>query len=168
MPPPWPPQMPPPRRRQWPMFAFLTVGLLVTLAVAIVGWFRPLSPKPPAAPTYSAQQVADAKAKVCAAYTKVRNAVNASTDRDKGTDPTAQLIYAINGQQALLAGSEYLRTTLSQSPATPDELAKTVRQLTDTQQQLIVQYQNNLSDSEEAPNVHALEDASSTIERLCK
>ena len=169
MPPPWPPQTPqPPRSRQWPMFALLTVGLLVTLAVAIVGWFRPVAPKPPAAPTYSAQQVADAKMKVCAAHEQVHNAIKASTARDRGSDPTTQLVFAINGQQAILAGSEYLRTTLSQQPATPDELAKTVRRLTDLFQLLVVEYQNNLPESEEQPTVNSADEATLTIERLCK
>ena len=150
------------------MFAFLLVALLITLGVAIVGWFRPLPPKPPTAPTYTDQQVADAKTKVCAAYQKVRNAINASTARDRGTDPTAQLVFAINGQQAILTGSEYLRTTLSQQPATPGELAKPIRQLTDIYLELVVEYQNNLSDSEEAPTVHAADDTAVTVQNLCK
>lgn len=168
MPPPWPPAGPPPRRRQWPIFVVLLIGLLITLAVAIVGWFRPVQPKPPAAPTYSAQQVADAKAKVCAAHEQVHNAIKASTSRDRGNDPNAQLLFAINGQQAILAGSEYLRTTLSQQPATPSELAKTVQSLTDIFQQLVVEYQNNLPESEEEPTVHSADDATLNIQRLCK
>jgi hypothetical protein len=167
-PPSWPTPVAPAGRRQWPMFAFLLVALLITLGVAIVGWFRPLPPKPPAAPTYTDQQVADAKTKVCAAYQKVRNAINASTARDRGTDPTAQLVFAINGQQAILTGSEYLRTTLSQQPATPGELAKPIRQLTDIYLELVVEYQNNLSDSEEAPTVHAADDTAVTVQNLCK
>jgi ribosomal protein S6 len=150
------------------MFTLLVLALLVALGVAIVGWFRPLPVKPAPPPTYTDQQVADAKAKVCAAHERVHSAIKASTARDRGTDPTAQLVFAINGQQALLAGSEYLRTTLSQQPATPNELAKTIRQLTDIFQELIVEYQNNMSDSEEAPAVHAADEATLTIERLCK
>ena len=168
VPSPWPGTTPPRPRRQRPTFAFLVVAILVTLGVAIVGWFRPLPAKPPAASTYTDQQVADAKAKVCAAYEKVHNAVNASTARDRGTDPTAQLVFAINGQQAMLAGSEYLRTTLSHQPATPNELAKTIRQLTDVFQELVVEYQNNMSDSEEQPTVQAADATTLAIERLCK
>jgi hypothetical protein len=149
------------------MFAFLVIALLATLAVAIVGWFRPVPAKPPPSPTYTAQQTADAKAKVCAAYQKVHNAIKASTSRDRGSDPTAQLVFAINGQQAMLAGSEYLRTTLSQQLATPSELASAVRQLTDVFQELIVEYQNNLSDAEEAPTVHAADETTLAIERIC-
>lgn len=168
LPQPWPPSLAAPRARQWPMFGFLIIALLVTLAVAIIGWFRPVPAKPPAAPTYTDQQVSDAKAKVCAAYEKVHNAINASTARDRGTDPTSQLVFAINGQQAILAGSEYLRTTLSQQPATSSELAKMVRQLTDIYQELVIEYQNNLPDSEEAPTVHAADDTALAIQRLCK
>ncbi|MGO9383211.1 MAG: hypothetical protein ACLP4W_14245 [Mycobacterium sp.] len=150
------------------MFAFLTVALLVTLGVAIVGWFRPVPAKSPPPPTYTAQQVADAKAKVCAAHDKVHNAIKASSARDRGTDPTAQLVFAINGQQAILAGSEYLRTMLSEQPATPNELAKTVQRLTDIFQELVVDYQNNLSDPEMEPTLRAGDDATLEIERLCK
>ncbi|BBY20120.1 hypothetical protein [Mycobacterium stomatepiae] len=65
------------------MFAVLVVVLLLTLGAAIVGWFRPLQPKPPLPPTYSAQQVADAKSKVCAAYEKAHSAVKGSAAREE-------------------------------------------------------------------------------------
>ena len=86
------------------MFAFLLVAFLVTLGVAIVGWFRPVPAKQPAPPTYSAQQVADAKTKVCAEYQRVHSAIKASTARDMGTDPTAQQVYGINGPTSTSSG----------------------------------------------------------------
>jgi hypothetical protein len=150
------------------MFVFLLVALLVTLGVAIVGWFRPLPPKPPAAPTYNAQQITDAKAKVCADYQKVHAAIKASASRDKGADPTSQLVFAINGQQAILTGSEYLRTTLSQQPATPSELAASIKKLTDIFQELAVDYQNGMTETEMEPTLRVGDDATGSIERLCK
>jgi hypothetical protein len=150
------------------MFTLLIVALGVTLVIAVVGWFRPLQPKPPAPPTYNGQQIADAKAKVCAAHEKVHNAIKASSARDRGTDPTAQLVFAINGQQAILAGSEFLRTTLSQQPATPDNLANTVRKLTDIFQELVVDYQNGMSDSEMESTLRASDDATVAIQEICK
>ncbi|MEM6108581.1 hypothetical protein AAHS21_20455 [Mycobacterium sp. 050272] len=150
------------------MSVFLIVALLVTLGVAIVGWFRPVQPKPPPAPTYTAKQVADAKAQVCAAHEKVHSAIKASSARERGTDPTAQLVFAINGQQSILAGSEFLRTTLSQQPATPEELARTVRRLTDIFQELVVDYQNGIPDSEMEPTLRASDDATVTIQGMCK
>lgn len=164
-PPAWPPAT---RPRQWPAVAALAIGLLVALAVAIVGWFRPLPAKPPTPPRYDAQQVADAKAKVCAAHEKVHDAIKASSARNRGTDSTDQLVFAINGQQAILAGSEFLRTTLSQYPATPENLATTVRRLTDIFQELVVDYQNGMSDSEMEPTLRASDDATIEIQGICK
>jgi hypothetical protein len=150
------------------MFAVLVVGLLVTLAVAIVGWFRPLPAKPPPAPVYSSQQVADAKTKVCAEYQKVHNAIKASTGRDVGADPTAQQIFGLTGRQALLAGSEHLRTVLSAEPATPSELAMTIRKLTNLFQEVTVDYLDSLPDAEMDPVVHAADESTLKIESLCK
>ncbi|WAC93701.1 hypothetical protein [Mycobacterium sp. Aquia_213] len=150
------------------MFAFLIVALLVTLAIAIVGWFRPVQPKPPSPPTYTAQQTADAKAKVCAAYEKVHSAIKVSTGRDMGSDPTAQQVYALTGRQALLAGSTHLRTVLSAQPATPSELATAIRKLTDLFPELTIDYLNSAPDSEMEPTVRAADEATLTVERLCK
>jgi hypothetical protein len=150
------------------MFAALLVALLLTLGVAIVGWFRPVPAKPPAPPTYSAQQVADAKTKVCAEYQKVHSAIKASTARDMGTDPTAQQVYGLTGRQALLAGSPYLRTVLSGQPATPNEVMTTIRKLTDLFQELAIDYLNSMPDSDMEPTVQAADEATLTVERLCK
>ena len=150
------------------MFAFLVVALLMTLAVAIVGWFRPIPAKTPPAPTYTDQQVADAKTKVCAAYDKVHSAVKASSVRNEGTDPTSQLAFALNGRQALLAGSAYLRTVLSAEPATPNELATTIRKLTDIFQEFVVDYLNGWTESQMASPLQAGNDATLAIERLCR
>ncbi len=69
------------------MFAFLLIALLVTLGVAIVGWFRPVPAKPPTPPHTPPNRSRDAKAKVCAAYEKVHQAVKRNTRRDQGTTP---------------------------------------------------------------------------------
>jgi hypothetical protein len=160
--------MPPAQRRQWPMFAVLLVALLVTLGVAIVGWYRPVPAKSPPAPTYSNQQVADAKAKVCAAYEKVHSAVGVSMARDGGSDPTSQLAVATSARQALLAGSEYLITTLSEEPATAPDLATTIRKLASLFQQYTVDYLNGRTNAEMESSLRAGDEATSTIERLCK
>jgi hypothetical protein len=142
--------------------------MLLALVVAIAGWFRPVQPKAPNAPTYSAQQITDAKTKVCGEYQKVHNAIKASTGRDMGTDPIAQQVYALTGRQALLAGSDHLRSTLAAQPATPSELATTIRKLADLFPELTVEYINSTPDSEMEPTVHAADEATLTVERLCK
>lgn len=140
----------------------------MTVVVAIIGWFRLSLAKPPSTPAYSAQQSADAKAKVCAAYDKVHSAVKASSARDEGADPTAQLAFALNGRQALLAGSGYLRTVLSSEPATPSDLATKVRILSDSFQELVVDYLNGLNEAQMQAPLQAGNDATVAIESLCK
>lgn len=141
----------------------------VAIGVAIGAWFRPL-PKnePPRAPTYSSQEVADAKSKVCAAYTKVHTAIAASSARDMGADPTSKLAFALNGRQALLAGSEYLRTTLVHEPATPIGLATKVQKITDVYQELVINYLNGLRDEQMEETLHDGNDAARSIEDFCQ
>lgn len=150
------------------MFAFLTVALLVTLGVAIVGWFRPLPAKPPPAPTYSDQQVADAKTKVCAAYDKVHSAMGVSMARDGGSDPTSQLAVATSARQALLAGSEYLMTTLSEDSATTPDLATAIRKLASLFRQYTIDYLNGRTNAEMESSLREGDETTATIERLCK
>jgi hypothetical protein len=166
--PPWPLAVQSVPRRQWPMFAFLVVALLLTLGVAIGAWFRPVPYWPPPGPKYTDQQVADAKAKVCAAFEKVHQAVRSNFARDQGTDPNQQLLVAVAGQQALLAGSVYLQTTLSEEPATPTDLAATVRKLVDVYESLTVDYLNGRGSPEVDPSLRAGDEATLAIEGLCK
>jgi hypothetical protein len=152
------------------MFAFLVIALLVTLGVAIVGWFRPVPAKPPPAPTYSNQQVADAKARVCTAYEQVRKAGDAAGARNGGSDPTSILTVATSTRQVLEVGSRYLMTKLDAEPATPPDLAAAVRKLADVYQEMTVDYLDGLSNSDPEldPLLRAGDEAHSTIEKLCK
>jgi hypothetical protein len=76
------------------LIASLTIALLA-LGVAIGSWFRPMpNSKPPPAPSppnFTDQQIADAKAKVCATYENVHQAVLVNTGRSGGSDQTAVL-----------------------------------------------------------------------------
>ncbi|MHA7650950.1 hypothetical protein ACX9NE_16100 [Mycobacterium sp. ML4] len=149
----------------------LSLGIaLLAIGIAIGAWFRPL-PKnePPPAPTYSTQQVADAKAKVCAAYAKVHSALELSAERTGGSDPTGVLAVATSGRQVLDAGSRYLSTKLSEAPATPTELALTVRKLASAYQELTIGYLDGLTnaDQELKSSLQAADDATSVLERIC-
>jgi hypothetical protein len=152
------------------MFAVLSVALLVTLGVAIVGWYRPVPAKSPPAPTYSNQQVADAKAKVCAAYEQVRKAGDVAGARNGGSDPTSILTVATSTRQVLEVGGRYLMTKLDAEPATPPDLAAAVRKLATVYQEMTVDYLDGLSNSDPDldPLLRAGDEAHSTIENLCK
>jgi len=99
---------------------------LVAVGAAVAAWLRPIphnTASTPPAPSYSEQQVADAKAKVCAAYGKVLNATTVNAARNGGDDPHTQLLIATTQRQVFAVGSSYLLTTLAEEPATPADLA---------------------------------------------
>jgi hypothetical protein len=141
---------------------------LVAVGAAVAAWLRPIpheTSATPAAPTYSEQQVSDAKAKVCAAYEKVRRASDMNANRKASDDPTSQLAVAVNDRQIYDAGSAYLMTTLNDEPATPPDLAAEVRNLADLFQVITL----NFLASDASPNERSAADrATSTIEGLCK
>jgi hypothetical protein len=166
---PWGPPAPvglgrPPR---WPMFVMFLITLLA-VGAAVAAWLRPIphatSAAPPA-PTYSEQQVADAKSKVCAAIEKVKKANTMNSSRNGGDDPNGQLLIAVNGRQVYIASSQYVLTTLADEPATPAELAAAGRKLANLYQ--VIAMDGLASD----PSQAARDDASATgtsIDGLCK
>jgi hypothetical protein len=143
---------------------------LIGIAVGFIGWFRPAphNNQAPPKPAYTDQQTADAKAKVCAAFGSVHQAVVVTNHRDHGNDPTSILAAATSARQAFDAGSDYLLTTLTDEPATPPDLAKAVRSLATVFQQLTVSYLAEVSDSALDPLLRAGDDATLTVQRLCK
>jgi len=148
----------------------VSIGIaLVAVGIAIGAWFRPL-PKnePPAAPTYSSQQVADAKAKVCAAYELVHKAVKATSTRDKGADYTTQLASAVNARQALVAGNQYLSAVLEKNPAAPGDLRTEVFKLVDAYQLLTLELLADAPDSVVNEPVNSGDSATAQIEKICK
>lgn len=141
---------------------------LVAVGAAVAAWLRPIphnTASTPPAPSYSEQQVADAKSKVCDAYGKVRAALSANATRNLGNDPTAQLAVAVNARQVYVASSAYLLSTLAAEPATPSDLAAAVRKLTNLFQVL------TLDGLAADPNVQGHDAADQTIAailELCK
>ncbi|ORA11151.1 hypothetical protein BST16_20160 [Mycobacterium asiaticum DSM 44297] len=142
---------------------------LLAIGVALGAWLRPL-PKnePPPAPTYTSQQVADAKVKVCAAYAKVREALTVAGARGSSNDPTVSLAIATASRQALDVGSRYLLTTLTQERATASELASATRALANLYQELTVSYLADKSDTDIAQLRQAAEAPTATIDKICK
>jgi hypothetical protein len=171
-PPPWPIQPTMARRPSRSLaIASLAVALLA-LGVAIGSWFRPLpDDKPPPAspsPSFSDQQISDAKARVCATYQKVHQAVLVNTGRSGGSDPIALLGVAANARIALYDGGQYLMKTLADQPATPPDLAAAVRQLVDSWQLLAINYLAEAPQSEVDSSLHAGDQPNATIYGTCK
>lgn len=162
-----PPRTPAPKRFR-PSLALLFVALLVTLGVAIVGWFRPVPPAAPEPQPYSAEQIAKAKAKVCSTYEQVRKAVVTNTSRSAGEDPTATLAVAANARAALYNGGDYLSKALVQEPAAPPELIKAVRTLVDSYQKLALDYLSDAPESEQQSSRDAVSSAGTRVYSLCQ
>jgi hypothetical protein len=165
---PAPPPALPATRRQWPTFAVLVVALLVAVGAAILGWLRPGAANPAATPTYSGQQVAAAKAKVCAAYDRVHHAVLANTGRDGGTDPAMLLGVAANARIALFDSGEYLEKVLTQAPATPTDLADATRALANAYQELALDYMAEATEPDVQSASQLIEKTGSTVQEKCK
>ncbi|WP_163747884.1 hypothetical protein [Mycobacterium noviomagense] len=127
---------------------------------------KPASSPPP--PTYSGQQIADAKSAVCRAFDKVHRAVAVNNSRSGGDNPTAVIAVATSGRQALNVGGEYLLTKLAEQPATPPDLANEIRRMASIYQELTVDYLAEASSSETEPLLRSGDETTATIEGLCK
>lgn len=153
--------------RRWPVLVSLVVAL-AALGTAIAAWLRPIPEAGPssgeAKQVFSDQEMADAKGKVCAAYQKVRHAVDTNWTRNTGDDPTAQLAVAINMRQVFVAGAAYLQATLAEEPATPPDLATPVHTLINSYQVITLDL---LAADPSVPAHDAGNEAGATIERLC-
>src|ERR1700761_5133549 len=71
------------RPARWPMAVMLLITL-VAVGAAVAAWLRPIpheTAATPPAPTYSEQQVADAKSKVCAAFDKLWHVLQVNSTR---------------------------------------------------------------------------------------
>jgi hypothetical protein len=155
------------RPARWPMFVMFLITL-VAVAAAVAAWLRPIphqTPGAPPAPTYSEQQVADAKSKVCAAYEKVQNAVSINSVRTAGDDPNSQLLIAVNMRQVFVAGSAYLLTTLTDEPGAPADLAAAASNLAHIYQVITL---DGLVGDRNDPGHNAATDAGFKIQALCK
>lgn len=149
---------------------YLSLGVaLAAIGVAIAAWFRPLPDnKPEPAPTYSEQQVADAKANVCAAFEKVHKAVALAGARKFVEDPTANLAVATSTRQAVYVGGRYLAAKLAEEPATPLDLAHAVQMLTKSYEEASIDYLAEVDDTELSSLRRASDEAGASIESLCK
>lgn len=156
------------RPSRWPTFAALAIAL-IALAVGLAAWFRstPHNNQPPPKPAYSQQQIADAKAKVCAAFAKLDRAAGVLNALPNGSD---ELVAAIDTRQVFDVFSRYFLATLSEEPATPADLATAVREQASSLEEAVIDYQVGLTKSD--PEMRSVVDANSatanTIRQLCK
>lgn len=119
-------------------------------------------------PSYTDQQTADAKAKICGTYAKVHQAVVLNTGRSLGEDSIAIFTVAANARIALFDGGTYLLTKLTEEPATAPDLAAALRSLIDTYQQLTIDYLAEVPDLDAQASLQAVDAASVKMAELCQ
>lgn len=148
--------------------------IVVVAVVAVVGWLRPMQDNrraTPPAPTYTDQQVANAKTNVCAAFGKIDHAVALSdAEAARSTDRAAQLAAAALGRQVLDFGSRYLFAQVAENPAAPSALTLAVKEQANALQDLLVGYINGAPPGDpslQSPQ-KASDESADTIRRLCK
>ncbi|WP_131811327.1 hypothetical protein [Mycobacterium kubicae] len=146
----------------------MVIAFLLTLGVAMIGWFRPTQTKSTVPPTYTNQQVSEAKASVCAAYGKAHHAVLANTGRSGDNDPATLLGLAANARIALFDSGAYLFRVLAEQPATAADLGDATRNLAKSYQDLALNYMAEASDSELEASRQTVEAAGTRVSELCK
>jgi hypothetical protein len=149
------------------MFVMFLITL-VAVGAAVAAWLRPIPHETaanPPAPSYSEQQVADAKAKVCDAFEKVLKTSSVNSARTAGDDPNSQLLIAVNMRQVFVVSSLYLSTTLAEHPAAPPDLATAVKKLIDLYQVVTL---DGLVGDRNDPGHNAANETGAKIQELCK
>jgi hypothetical protein len=153
-PPAWQPA-PPKGQSRALTYVALAIAVIAT-ALAVVGWFRPTPPPPPAhpgAPTYTEQQIADAKTRACSAFELVDKGVvlqtGGGTSRpEPSNDPVMAEARAADARLSLVAGSWYLRDHLD--PATAPKLASAIRNYATVLADLAQNYLAGIKDADPA------------------
>ena len=151
-------------KSRWPTFAALAIAVLA-LAIAGLAWFRPVH----SAPAFTAQQTADAKTNVCTASAVARQAVVTNTHlvNPRGNDEIGTLAVAANARLALLGGGAYLRDRLDAEPATPADLAKALKAMAGTMEQLGINYLAGSTSTAQDPLRNNLDKEIAAINKLC-
>lgn len=145
----------------------IAIGIaVVAVAVAAGAWFRPLpKPETPTAKVYSQQEVADAKNAVCEAFAKGQETLAISGS--KVSSPNDEFTVAVNSRISIQAVSTYLRLSLETQPATPAEVSKTVLDLSDVYQAILLDQLADATHDELSPLYSSLDASLLSVRQAC-
>lgn len=173
-PPPWPPAQlrATPRLTQWSSFAALAIAL-ISLGVAAAAWLRP----PPEArtatespPTFTDEQVAQAKANICAEFNIVNRAIVINTHRTNPTPSSeiGDLVTGLYGNVTIYQGGDYLLDLAATEPAVPSKLGDAIRSLGNAMKRLGVIDLTLETDSVRDPLLTTVNNDIILVDQLCK
>ena len=162
-----------PKTGQWLPFLTLAIAL-VGLGVGIGAWLRPIAgegePPVPAAPTYTEEQIAQAKANVCEAYRLVKQVIVSNTHRSNPVpgDAIGDLATGIYGDVSLYQGGDYLLNHLIGEPALPEMLASSATSAARTMKRLAMIDLAGDPDSVRATVHHEVNEQLLHLDELCR
>ena len=146
------------------------ISLVVAVAaLGVAAWS--LYRSDPANTDYSAEQIAESKARACTAVDVVRRGVSLNTNlmpAGGAGDITGGQAVAANARVSLNDGGQYLIARLA--PATPEVMAAKVREFADSLMDIGANATAGVTndDPAQAQRLKAAEDANASLEELCK
>jgi hypothetical protein len=142
---------------------------VVATTVAVVGWFYPHK-SASSAPTYSDQQTKDAKKHICETFRIVDHEVvrNSRLKNPPDGGPIGALSVATAARLAFYTGGAFLRDRVSQEPATPPDLAKSVNAMASNLEELAVGYLAGAAEFAQDALRQSLDDKIKATIEMCK
>jgi hypothetical protein len=153
---------------RWGTAAALVLAIVAT-GVAVAGWFYPHK-SGSSTPTYSDQQTKDAKKHICETFMVVDRAVvrNSRMKNPDNGGPIGALSVASAARLAFYAGGAYLKDRVSQEPATPPDLAKSVNSMASNLEELAIGYLAGAAEFTQDELRQALDDKIKATVEICK
>jgi hypothetical protein len=158
----------PSKLSRWLTVAALLLAVIAT-SLAVLGWFFPHK-SATAAPTYTDQQIKDAKKHTCETFMLVDRAVvrNSRLKNPDNGGPIGALSVATAARQAFFNGGVYLKDRVAQEPATPPDLAKSVNAMASNLEELAIGYLAGAAEFTQDELRQALDDKIKATVEICK
>jgi hypothetical protein len=153
---------------RWLTVAALVLAVIAT-SVAVAGWFYPHK-SASSAPTYTDQQTKDAKKHICETFMIVDRAVvrNSRLKNPENGGPIGALSVATAARLAFYGGGSYLLDRVSQEPATPADLAKSVTAMASNLEELAIGYLAGAAEFTQDALRQSLDDKIKATVEICK
>jgi hypothetical protein len=142
---------------------------VLAASVAVAGWFYP-NKSASSTPTYTDQQQKDAKKQICETFKLVEIAVvkNSRLKNPPDGGPIGGLSIATARHFAFYGGGAYLRDQVSQNPATPPDLAKSVNALATNLEELSISSLAGAAQFTQDELGHSADDKIKATIEICK
>jgi hypothetical protein len=154
---------------RWVAVAALVLAVIST-GLAVAGWFYYPHKGAAGTGTYSDQQTKDAKKHICETFMVVDRAVvrNSRLKNPENGGPIGALSVATAARLAFYSGGSYLRDRVSQEPATPPDLAKSVNAMASNLEELAIGYLAGAADFTQDELRQSLDDKIKATVEICK